>query len=135
MKSLFCILSLIGGVFLTACQSSAPQTEGRTHHFTLKQKCPALLVMETGETLVFSADENPTTGYQWQLVQPLKLFKAEESYQQANAEEGMVGVGGEKTFRFKADKPGQELIELVYVRSWESNQQPEQQWQCRIRVS
>ena len=46
----------------------------------------------------------------------------------------MVGVGGEKTFRFVAQQPGQELIELVHVRAWETNKQPEQQWQCRIRV-
>lgn len=38
-------------------------------------------------------------------------------------------------FRFKAEKPGQDYIELVHVRSWESSKQPDQQWRCRIRVS
>lgn len=93
------------------------------------------MVMEVGETLEFTVPENPSTGYQWQLLKPLDLFKTEETYQHTEAEEGMVGVGGEKVFRFVAQKPGQELIDLVYVRPWESHQQAEQQWQCRIRVS
>lgn len=120
---------------LSACQSSSTNVPEKTHHYTLKQKCPTLLVMDVGETLQFNVPENPTTGYQWQLLQPLKLFKAEETYQQQEAQQGMVGVGGEKTFRFVALKPGQELIELVQIRSWETNKQPEQQWQCRIRIN
>ncbi|MBU3846263.1 MAG: protease inhibitor I42 family protein [Candidatus Acinetobacter avistercoris] len=135
MKNLFCMTILFGGLILVGCQSSTPQTEGKIHHYTLNQKCPALMVMKVGETLVFNASENPSTGFQWQLLQPLKLFKVEESYLQTEAEEGMVGVGGEKSFRFKAEKPGQELIELVYARSWEPNKQAQQQWQCRIRIS
>lgn len=91
--------------------------------------------MSVGETLNFNAIENPSTGYQWKLLQPLSLFKTEESYQAKENDEAMLGAGGEKNYYFKAEKPGQELIELVYVRAWETSQQAEQQWQCRIRVS
>lgn len=90
--------------------------------------------MRVGETLYFNALENPTTGYQWKLLQPLKLFKTQESFQPKENDDGIVGVGGEKNYYFEALKPGQELIELVYVRPWESSQQAEQQWQCRVRI-
>lgn len=135
MKSMVWVATVLLALGLSACQSSSTNVPEKTHHYTLKQKCPTLLVMDVGETLQFNVPENPTTGYQWQLLQPLKLFKAEETYQQQEAQEGMVGVGGEKTFRFVAQKPGQELIELVHIRSWETNKQPEQQWQCRIRIN
>lgn len=135
MKSIVWVGTLFLSLGLAACQSSTTNVPEKTHHYSLKQKCPTLLVMEVGESLEFNVPENPTTGYQWQLVQPLKLFKTEETYLQKESEEGAVGVGGDKTFRFTALKPGQELIELVYIRSWETNKQPDQQWQCRIRIN
>ena len=135
MKLKVFISSICISLGLVACQSSTTNGFEQTHHYTLKQKCPTLLVMKVGETLQFTVPENPSTGYQWQLLHPLKLFKTEETYQQQEAPEGMVGVGGEKIFRFKAEQPGQELIELVHVRPWETQKQAEQQWHCRIRVS
>lgn len=135
MKGFIGTMTILFGLGLSACQSSNPMLEGKTHDYSLKQKCPTLLVMKVGETLKFSAAENPSTGYQWQLVQPLKLFKTEESFVSHQSEEGALGVGGTKTFKFKAEQPGQDLIELVHIRPWESSKQPEQQWSCRIRVS
>ena len=126
---------LITSLGLVACQSPSTTVKLETHHYSLNQKCPTLLDMKIGETLHFHAPENPTTGSQWKLLQPLKLLKTEGIFQQKEVEEGMVGVGGEKNFHFKAEKVGQELIELVHIRSWESSQQPEQQWQCRVRIS
>ena len=134
MKALFLLSGVVTALALTGCQSSTPQAEGQMHHYSLAQKCPSLMVMKVGETLVFNAPENPSTGFQWQLLQPLKLFKVEQSYLASEVEEGMLGAGGEKSFRFRAEKPGQELIELVHVRAWETTQQPEQQWQCRVRI-
>lgn len=120
---------------MSACQSPSTVVKHETHHYNLTQKCPTLLDMKLGETLSLTVPENPTTGYQWKLAQPLKLLSHQESYQQFEAEEGMVGVGGEKTFQFKAEKLGEELIELIHIRSWESSKQPEQQWQCRVRIA
>lgn len=135
MKGLIRTIIILFGLGLSACQSSNPMIEGKTHEYLLNQKCPTLLVMKVGETLKFSVTENPSTGYQWQLVQPLKIFKTEESFLTHDVAEGAVGIGGTKIFKFKAEKPGQDLIELVHVRSWESSKQPDQQWLCRIRVS
>ena len=125
---------------LIACQVPTSKAKGESHHYTVKQKCPALLVMESGETLEFNAPENPTTGYRWQIMQPLKLFKTEELYVATEVEEGVMGSGGEKKIKFTAEKPGQELIQLAYVRPWEVDQNiskpnANQTWQCRIRIS
>lgn len=135
MKGFFAVAVLFMGCALTACQSTSPTVDGKTHQYTVKQSCPTLMEMNTGETLVFSVSENPSTGYQWKLVQPLKNFKIEETFLQNDVEEGTVGAGGTKVFRFTALKAGQDYIELIHVRPWESSQQPNQQWQCRIRIS
>lgn len=126
---------LMTGVSLMACQGPVSKIQTQTHHYTVKQKCPALKDLKVGEVLVFTAAENPSTGYQWQLLQPLKMFNTEESYLAGESEEPVLGMGGEKSFRFTALKPGQELIELAYVRSWESQKQSEIHWQCRVRIS
>ena len=136
-------MSLCIGVFgssLAACQNPVSEVHAESHHYTDQQNCPALLVMKVGETLEFNAAENPSTGYQWQIMQPLHLFKVEEQYLATEKSEAMVGVGGKKTVKLTALKPGQELIDLAYVRPWEVAQDRTQKdvptsWQCRVRIS
>lgn len=134
MKGLVCFGLVFLSVGLSACHApSAPVVQ--THEYTLEQKCPTLKNMKVGQVLIFNAPENPSTGYQWQLLEPLKIFKTEETYLQNHADEKAVGVAGTKTFRFTAEKPGQDYIQLVHVRAWESSKEPDQKWLCRIRVS
>lgn len=134
MKGLVCFGLVFLSLGMSACHApSAPVVQ--THEYTIKQKCPTLKNMKVGEVLIFNAPENPSTGYQWQLLQPLKIFKTEETYLQNHADEKVVGVAGTKTFRFTAEKPGQDYIQLVHVRAWESSKEPDQKWLCRIRVS
>ena len=123
---------------LTACQSTGSTVDGKTHQYTLTQKCPALLEIDQGEVIVVTLPENPSTGYQWQLAKPITLLKTEETYLAGEAKAGMVGVPGKKIFKFTAEKLGQDEIHLVYVRPWEgkdSSMQGVEQWQCRVRVS
>ena len=136
MKGLVCFSLVFLSVGMTACHAPSSTVGGKTHEYTLKQKCPTLKDMRVGDVLVFNVDENPSTGYQWQLLQPLKIFKTEETYLPSGADDKkVVGTAGMKTFRFTAEQPGQDYIELVHARAWESPKQPDQKWQCRIRVS
>lgn len=134
MKGLVCFGLVFFSVGMSACHApSSPVV--KTHEYTPEQKCATLKDMKVGEVLVFNAPENPSTGYQWQLLQPLKIFKTEETYLQNHVDEKAVGVAGTKTFRFTAEKPGQDYIQLVHVRAWELSKEPDQKWLCRIRVS
>ena len=123
---------------LTACQSTGSTVDGKTHQYTLTQKCPALLEIDQGEVIMVTLPENPSTGYQWQLAKPITLLKTEETYLAGEAKAGMVGVPGKKIFKFTAEKLGQDEIHLVHVRPWEakdSSMQGVEQWQCRVRIS
>ena len=133
MKNVFGMLVLLLG--LSACHNSSPTVDGKTHVFTLKQKCPALLEMKVGQSLMFHAPENVSTGYEWQINQPLALFSIEQSKQSPKNDKQIVGQETEKIYQFNAQTAGEEEIELVYVRPWEKGAPPAEQWFCRVRVS
>ncbi|WP_228259885.1 protease inhibitor I42 family protein [Acinetobacter terrestris] len=79
--------------------------------------------------------ENPSTAYLWQVAKPQNILKVEEIYQQdvLESQQAMVGVAGEKLFRFTALQPGEEWIHVKHARQWE--QKAIDEWSCRVRVS
>lgn len=135
MKALAICCAVLSGLWLAGCSSMSPTVDGKTHVYSLKQQCLNLLEMNVGQTLMFTVPENPSTGYIWQVVKPLQIFKVDEIYQQdqVKSQKPILGAGGEKLFRFTALKPGEELIRVKHARSWEKNALEE--WSCRVRVS
>jgi predicted secreted protein len=79
--------------------------------------------LKLGQILVVTLESNPSTGYQWELVENnesiLKQFGQAEFKPSETSEPPMVGAGGWEIFRFKAVSAGQMTLELVYHRSWE----------------
>ena len=80
------------------------------------------IVVEEGQEFVIALESNPTTGYQWQLAEPLEeeilsLVKTEFE----EPEEEMVGAGGEEKWTFKAEGRGDTIIDFAYVRPWEED--------------
>jgi inhibitor of cysteine peptidase len=78
------------------------------------------IVVEEGQEFVIVLESNPTTGYQWQLAEPLEeeilsLVKTEFE----EPEEDLVGAGGEEKWTFKAEGRGDTTIDFAYVRPWE----------------
>lgn len=80
--------------------------------------------LKIGQTAAIQLEENPTTGYGWEFFsEPEKQqiigdFKAE--YRQDRAEKDFVGVGGTKTYSFKALSKGTVTLLGYYYRSWEN---------------
>lgn len=101
--------------------------------FHLGEACPTGLSLAVGEKIEFSAPENATTGYQWQLKTPLNNLNVTTHYVADAKEPAMVGSGGVRHFDFVAKKAGTETIQLDYVRSWEKNK-PAESWQCQVTV-
>ncbi|CAB1223185.1 Chagasin family peptidase inhibitor I42 [Acinetobacter bouvetii] len=129
-----CFTAILG-LSMAGCSSMSPTVDGKTHVYSLKQKCPTLLDMKVGQTLELTLPENPSTGYIWQVAQPQNILKVEEIYQQdqVKSQQPMVGVGGQKLFRFTALQPGEEWVHVKHGRAWEQNAIDE--WSCRVRVS
>jgi inhibitor of cysteine peptidase len=80
------------------------------------------LEVAKGDPLTITLDANPTTGFQWQLAQPLdeKVLKLVTHAFQRPATSG-VGAGGTDVWTFKAIGAGSTAIVLEYRRPWEKD--------------
>jgi len=87
-----------------------------------------LVELELGQKLVVKLESNPSTGYTWELIEdPNSILEQIGEMEFKPYEQGdppMVGAGGWEIFRFKAISTGQETLELIYRRSWETDVQP-----------
>ena len=102
MKKL--ILALLAVLILTACGRETPEPQ----------------------TVRFSLESNPTTGYSWQVSQSEELFNIESVYEQKKSSENLLGAGGTETFTLTPLKPGKTELTLTYVRPWEDGEKADQ---------
>ena len=72
-----------------------------------------------GTRFAVQLKENPTTGYQWNATVSSGLAIQSSEYQQDKAAEGMVGVGGTRTWVIVANAAGVQQFSAAYMRSWE----------------
>ena len=63
--------------------------------------------------------ENPTTGYSWNASTSDGLTILSSDFQGSQHEEGMVGVGGTRTWVILASGTGIQTFSATYLRSWE----------------
>lgn len=90
-----------------------------------------------GQTIRVKLEANHTTGYSWSLksVDKNVLESSDEGEYQSNPHpEGMVGVGGNEVWSFKAITAGETEISLVYVRPWEKDEPPAMTFKLKVVV-
>lgn len=92
---------------------------------------------KVGKDFDVTLKSNPTTGYQWQVVQIDEAMLKQVGTPQytPNANSGMVGAGGEETFTFRPLKPGKTTLKLAYSRPWEKDKQPGKTYDLTVNVS
>lgn len=112
--------SICLGLLLAGC-ATAPGTKVLT-----SKDSGRTVTVPVGAMVEVELAANPTTGYDWEPVSgagpALKLVRS--SYTRNPAPQDYAGVGGTETFRFHAEKAGQEVVQLNYVRPWEKNAPP-----------
>lgn len=75
-----------------------------------------------GDEFIVALESNPTTGYQWEAdFDESFLNLVLDKFEPGEAEEGMVGVGGERKLTFEGLKAGETELTLTYKRSWEED--------------
>lgn len=97
--------------------------------FTILTVFVLLLVVgckkEDKTTLVVELEGNPTTGYQWAVLENTnnEIVDIKDEYVADEHEEGMAGVGGKYKFTIKALKAGTTTITFAYKRVWEETEE------------
>ena len=96
--------------------------------------------LKAGETLELRLNSNPTTGFMWYLKkESTRLLKLTGQSETKPPEPGagqptMVGQPIVQVFDFLARQPGDGVLLLHYVRSWEAPSPDEQQFQVHVVV-
>ena len=72
-----------------------------------------------GTKFAVRLEENPTTGFQWNATMSPGLLLVSDDYQVNPHAEGMVGVGGTRTWIILTKDPGAQKFSATYRRSWE----------------
>ncbi|MDQ5986973.1 MAG: hypothetical protein CSYNP_02709 [Syntrophus sp. SKADARSKE-3] len=80
----------------------------------------------SGSSITITVEANPTTGYGWQLADPLqeKIIVLSGHRYKAPKANRRVGVGGWDMWLFKTVGAGKTIVTLEYVRSWEKGVAP-----------
>jgi inhibitor of cysteine peptidase len=93
---------------------------------------------DVGDEFTITVASNPTTGYEWQLAQPLVggvlLFVTSE-YEPDETDTEIEGAGGKEVWSFEAEGLGDTTVFMKYVRSWEGNATPADQRSFNIIVN
>ena len=88
-----------------------------------------------GQRLVVSLAANPTTGYQWALVDAGGLVPVgEPAYVRDPAPPGIAGSGGTSVWTFAAERPGRGTLRLAYGRAFEPGVAPGQTFEVPVDV-
>ena len=78
-----------------------------------------------GKEFVITLNANATTGYEWQLANPIddSLIGLVGS-EYVPDKTGLVGSGGKSIWTFKAVRAGKTQVSFKYIRPWEKNTPP-----------
>jgi inhibitor of cysteine peptidase len=88
-------------------------------------KTVKVLRVPLGETFTITLPSNPTTGYRWQLAQPLdKRIVSEAGHEYQPDKPARIGSGGQEVWTFRASGMGRTVISMQYIRPWETGKPP-----------
>lgn len=93
--------------------------------------------LEKGETFYLRLQENPTTGYSWELNLSQGLSRVSDKYYPPESEEGeqpLVGAGGVHLWEIKADSEGSQQVNAIYKRPWENETSEEDRFTLNVEV-
>lgn len=88
----------------------------------------------SGALLSVALEANPTTGYTWEVAaidENVIKLEGEPDYAVGS---DLIGAGGVMTLHFRAGKPGQTSLKLVYHQPWEKDQPPAETFEVSVTV-
>ena len=93
-----------------------------------------VITVNTGDTFTIKLNENPTTGYSWNLTLGDGLQLVSDQYTANEVPSGIVGSGGYHEWVVKAVTPGSYVVTGIYKRPWEPMSDSEQTYTLTVNV-
>jgi predicted secreted protein len=121
---------LVGGCASTpgASPSGGPVRVDATADGTTVQLAP-------GAELVVALEGNPTTGFDWRVAGTLPpQLTAKSDTLESSAAPGVVGAGGTRVFTYTVAATGTGVLDMEYLRSWETTVPPEKTFKLTVVV-
>jgi inhibitor of cysteine peptidase len=110
----------IGKLFFPPTLPTPSGTAVPVNHLVVtEEQNGATVNVKTGAVITVKLQENPTTGYSWNLTTTNGLQIINDTYQPTYSTGKMVGSGGTHSWDISAVATGDQKIKGVYMRSWE----------------
>lgn len=93
-----------------------------------------IITVNSGDTFTIKLNENPSTGYSWNLTLGDGLQLVSDQYIAKQVPSGIVGSGGYHIWTVKAATPGTYVISGTYKRPWEHVSGNEQTYMLTVNV-
>jgi Predicted secreted protein len=79
----------------------------------------SIISVNKGAEITVKLNENPTTGYQWNLTISPGLSLTNDTYLRSDTSGKLMGAGGTRIWELAASGTGTQTLHAVYRRSWE----------------
>lgn len=87
-----------------------------------------------GSVVSIRLEENPTTGYQWEISELDSRVVELQDSEYIGASKVVLGAGGLRIFTFEAKSPGVTQVRLKLRREWESEEEAIEHFEVTLRV-
>ncbi|HEY41250.1 MAG TPA: protease inhibitor I42 family protein [Dehalococcoidia bacterium] len=96
------------------------------------------VVIDAGKLLVIELPSNPTTGFRWELSEPVDedlITLVESNYEPVTeSTTGIAGAGGTEVWTFKALTAGNATIAMEYSRPWEGGEKAVETFEVTVII-
>lgn len=122
-RYVYLLYLVLGLALLVLLSCGATTTGGNTMStVTLTQADKGKSVtVHTGDQIVITLQENPTTGYRWAIDQTDATVLTAQNPSFSPTPGGAIGAGGTRTFTFTAKTPGTVHLQFKLLRAWQGD--------------
>lgn len=96
---------------------TAATTPAAENYISNETQNNATVTLSVGSRITITLDENPTTGYRWNVTSSAGLQYVNETFIAPETE--VVGAGGVHRWQYVAAEPGSAEFTAIYRRPWE----------------
>ncbi|MFH1150764.1 MAG: protease inhibitor I42 family protein [Actinomycetota bacterium] len=125
-------LAVALALLLAGCGGESTDQSGES------QTTESSMKVKEGQDFTISLKSNPTTGFQWELAEPLDekvVTKVSSEYKpDVSGGSSAVGAGGVEVWTFRATGRGDTEIKLKYVQPWQKDAKPAEERVFKVTV-